>query len=689
VNGDSPRTLLRSLPIRSLWKRFNALIEPREELEDIGDRRRARVLSGVLLGTVLLGLVTMLVQLMAVPGFAPTFAVNTVALLALLVLGLYARTRHFRQIAAISMVVIILTCASAGLTNPDDPVWWAYTQIAVLLSSLLLPVRSALWVALVALLATLGVEVVQGFTVEQSVPRLMFQVVYAPLLMLVAHHRDGIESDRQRQAEHHSKLLEEAQRVARLGHWQWSPQTGIVTCSSELQKLLELATRTVPLAGFVDRFQPVSVNTLLRKTIESLPEHVAELELEHRRQDGSVRFVTLSIETVEHGVEPARVVGTVQDVTERRLAEQERQLLEQQRQASHRLETVGRIAGGIAHDFNNLLAVVLASSELAQRTQNDPARQRLYLNELKDAAEHGSSLVQQLLAYARKQVLETTALHLEDVVEALKPILERLVGRVRLSIERTGTSPILADRSQLEQVLLNLVVNAMEAIDCSVRRDKGTITIRTHQRDGQVVLEIADDGCGMDEGTQAQLFEPFFTTRSRTGGTGLGLATVHGIVYQTGGHIDVESTPGEGSTFRLFFPLYQGATEPAAPQQRPRLPRHSHILVVDDEPAVLHSTARMLEHAGFQVTPARSPAEAQRLWHGDEESIDMVLTDVIMPGTSGVELAHSFLSQRPGVRVVLMSGFSADIIAQHGFEQHQLPLLQKPFTSEALLQKLG
>ncbi len=374
------------------------------------------------------------------------------------------------------------------------------------------------------------------------------------------------------------------------------------------------------------------------------------------------------------------------EIHERERVEQALRQSEAQLRQSQKLEAVGTLAGGIAHDFNNLLTVISGYSQLALMRAGKPSPVAEDLKQVVDATGRASHLTQQLLAFSRKQVLQPRVLDLSEVITAIAPMLRRLIGEhIALEI-RCADDParIRADRGQLEQVIVNLAVNARDAMPFG-----GTLTIATSMRDAArgraVVLSVSDTGTGMSAETRERIFEPFFTTKEAGKGTGLGLATVYGIVTQSGGSIDVESVLGAGTTFVITFPLvveYPHASEPVADDAEPARGSET-ILVVEDEDAVRALARDCLEHCGYTVLTARNAVEALDVARRERRRIDLLLTDVVMPQLSGPQLAERFRVLRRDALVAYMSGYADDAI-------HHLELdagtafLRKPFTPATL-----
>ena len=376
----------------------------------------------------------------------------------------------------------------------------------------------------------------------------------------------------------------------------------------------------------------------------------------------------------------------------------ERKQLEQQLFLSQKLEAVGRLSGGIAHDFNNLLGVIIGYSQVLQQTVGANNELREPIDEILKAGERAASLTRQLLAFSRKQVLEPKVLNLNAVVSEVEKMLRRLIGEnieLKIDLDRSLGS-VKADRSQVEQVILNLAVNSRDAMP-----DGGTLTIQTYnallsEKDCEryryvipgkyTLLAVSDTGCGMDEETQSHIFEPFFTTKESGKGTGLGLATVYGIIKQSGGFIWVESSLNKGATFRIYLPQVEEA--PEAIQKVDGAPAHiltTHtILLVEDEQSLRKLTQKILTDVGYTVFEAKDASQAMEVASGMKTDIDLLLTDMIMPGLSGRALAEKLSPTRPRMKVLFMSGYTDGEIAPHGVLDPKMTILRKPFKWEEL-----
>jgi signal transduction histidine kinase len=369
---------------------------------------------------------------------------------------------------------------------------------------------------------------------------------------------------------------------------------------------------------------------------------------------------------------------------------------EQLRQAV-KMEAVGRLAGGVAHDFNNLLTVIIGYSEMLRHGLAADHPLRTCTEEIVRAAQRGASLTQQLLAFSRKQVLQPTVLDLNQVVARMEKLLRPLIGEhVELALQLSAeTCAVKADNGQLEQVIVNLAVNARDAMPAG-----GRLTLRTGlltaEADDPVppgrwaVLTVSDTGVGMDEATRLRIFEPFFTTKEAGRGTGLGLATVHGIVQQSGGHVTAVSELGHGSTFTVYLPQAWDALRApdAAPAAAPH-PRGSEtVLLVEDEPSVRGMVRAMLHRLGYTVLEAPGGEEAQKLAGQHPGPIHLLITDVVMPRLSGVEVARRLVQIRPGLRVLYISGYTEGPLLRQALAEGIADALPKPFAAGPLAHKV-
>jgi PAS domain S-box-containing protein len=409
------------------------------------------------------------------------------------------------------------------------------------------------------------------------------------------------------------------------------------------------------------------------------------------RKDGS----GAPAETRTKQLQDGRFLSVVRDVTEHRQAAEAlaalRQRDEQLRQAQ-KIEAIGRLAGGVAHDFNNVLTAIMGYADLLldEFSGDDPRRQDIA--EIKKAAERAAALTRQLLAFSRKQVLQPVELDVNSIIGGIDRLLRRLLGdEVEVVFDAGADLPrVTADPGQLEQVLINLAVNSRDAMPEGGRVTVATRAVTIAKSDAvrltpmppghYVALSLTDTGAGIDPDVLPHIFEPFFTTKPQGKGTGLGLATVYGIVKQSGGFIFVESANGSGSTFTVYLPAVAGQSQAAAAAVNPNDPV---VLLVEDESAVRALAAGILRRQGYTVVEARDAAEAEVI-AARERRVDLLLTDVAMPGRNGHQLAQELRVQRPRLRVVYMSGYTDDGVRQAA-TRAGMPFLQKPFTPHALV----
>ena len=427
-----------------------------------------------------------------------------------------------------------------------------------------------------------------------------------------------------------------------------------------------------------------------REFVSQLLEHgvVEDFEYQAKTADGRVIWLTMNARIAHRCADGSLIIeGFTSDVTARRE-------LEQQLAQAQKLESVGRLAGGVAHDFNNMLSVILGRTELALAKLAPGSPLRSDLEEICTVAERSADLTRQLLAFARRQPTVPKVLDLNQAVAGLLSMLRRLIGE-HVEVQwspRFDLWPVRMDPTQVQQVLTNLCVNARDAVGGGGRITISTANVTrgadepggdTPSEGGEyVMLAVADDGHGMDADTLGHVFEPFFTTKATGEGTGLGLATVYGIVTQNRGLVEIDSQPGLGTTVRLLLPRHRGdpARDDDTTAERPVVGGGETVLVVEDEPAILEIVTTMLSELGYRVLSAASPAIALRLADDHRDAIQLLVTDLVMPGMSGRALADELARRGLAIRRVFMSGYPADAVAEHGELGDDVTFLPKPFT---------
>ena len=435
----------------------------------------------------------------------------------------------------------------------------------------------------------------------------------------------------------------------------------------------------------------VLVARLLLNEVSEQPGNLRSEEVRVRHMDGSWRTMNLTAKNLRdvRGIEG--IVVNSRDITHQKA-------LETELRQSQRMETVGQLAGGVAHDFNNLLTAINGRTEFLAESKNLDASQREDVEEIRLAAGRAASLTRQLLAFSRKQVLMPRVVDLNGVIRNMEPMLRRLIGEDILVqiVEQEGLGHITADSGQLEQILLNLCLNSRDAMP-----DGGVLRVETANMsstdpvlpitgiDAQrlVMLRVSDTGEGMDDHTRDHIFEPFFTTKPEGKGTGLGLSTVYGIVQQSGAAITVDTALGHGTSFRIYFPRTEAELTP--PQVVPlRQEGSERLLLVEDDRSVRDLAERIFRDRGYKVTPTAEGKEALRAFAAAPDQIDMVVTDLIMPGMSGRELVQALHQIRPDLKALYVSGYTEDEIIRRGLHDPSVAFLQKPFTADELSNKV-
>jgi PAS domain S-box-containing protein len=430
---------------------------------------------------------------------------------------------------------------------------------------------------------------------------------------------------------------------------------------------------------------------------------VTNFEFDARRRDGSTFRVRSSARVIRDRT--GAVVfhdGVVEDITARRLAEDELRRMQEKLLQAQKLEAVGRLASGVAHDFNNLITAINGYAELARREMVRASPAIVFIDEIRDCADRAAALTRQLLAFSREQVLRPKVLDINEIVREMYRLLRRIIGEdVELAMSLApNLGAVSADVGQIEQVIVNLAANARDAMPHGGRLTIETSDVEVDAERASslpglvpgpyVMIRVADTGVGMDDDTLQHLFEPFFTTKTRGEGTGLGLATVFGIVEQSGGRIEVTSRLGRGTTFRIYLPRAAGAPEATHPAVRPAAPAAGNetVLVVEDDDRLRFIVRRILGDAGYSVVVAPGGAEIPALLREIRTQPDLIITDVVMPESSGPQVVAKLAANGSTARVLYMSGYEDSTLVDRGVIGEGTPYLAKPFTADSLLRKV-
>ena len=550
---------------------------------------------------------------------------------------------------------LILTVATIAITAP-------LVRISPEFADVGLSARAAYWLAIHAtgMLASWGIVAISLQSLQRTVQ--IVRVQERELSELIAFAPDGI------------LIL--------------TPEDRVHTANAAAERLLGLADggatgrpliQLLGAAGWQSRAPDISelgrpMTTPLLWTLMRAGEPASHVEVTWRRIDEGRRQLML------------------RDVTERVRAERTQRDNQSQLAHSQRLEAIGQLAGGIAHDFNNLLMAISGSAELL-RDETDPEMRATLLDEVLAAQERGASLTRQLLAFARRDVARPTVLDLSALVTQRQRLLQPIVGdRVKLILDLEPDARVSIDAAQMEQVLVNLVANARDAMPGGGRCVLSVQRITDPAGPQQVRMRVSDEGIGMDEETAARAFEPFFTTKARGHGTGLGLASVQGIVLQSGGTVTLASVPGQGTTVEILLPFATAALETGAVSLAPEEARRTAgatILVVDDDDSTRTVVARILQRAGYEVRLAPDGIQALRVLDADPRGIDMLVSDVTMPGLTGPELADAVQLRVPGLPMLFISGYPKDVVSAESGLRPEHDLLTKPFTARELTDRVA
>ena len=574
-----------------------------------------------------------------------------------------------------------------------DPLWGAYTEIAE---------RFELRACWSEPIFSRDGSVLGSFAMYYSEPR--SPSAHELESMGVAARLAAIAVDRAR-ADAALRLNEERLNLAlsasKMGTWDWEVERDYVSWSDGVAPLFGLPAGSFEhdFAGYMALISEEDQGRVRAAIDAALWGEAHDYAIEHRVswRDGSLHWLECK-GRVYRGPDgaPTRMAGTVADITERKRGEAALRESEEQLRQAQKMEAIGRLAGGVAHDFNNLLTAIGGYSSLAllEFPLDDPRRE--YLEEIQRAGERGASLTKQLLASGRKQVLSPRLIDLNALVDDLTSLLRRVIGEdVELEwLRDSAPAVVFADPGQVEQVIMNLAVNARDAMP-----EGGTLSIassmleleagdaRAPNAGRYVLLSVTDSGHGMDEDTMARMFEPFFTTKDPGKGTGLGLSTVYGIVQQLSGSIRARSALGHGTQFEIYLPERERGVLSVHPPTVVPQARGSEetVLLVEDESQVRKLVFEVLRSRGYRVLAAKDGLEAVPLEENFAGRIDLLITDVVMPGMSGRELAQHVASARPETKVLFISGYTDDAVLRHGLSTPGRSFLQKPFALEDLL----
>ncbi len=479
---------------------------------------------------------------------------------------------------------------------------------------------------------------------------------------------------------------------------------GRIYNSPSYEKVLGYSAEELKATPAIEQVHPDDRQKVMEAASEAKQTGVGRrLEYRIRHKDGTWRIFESTASAIRNRLgEIERLVIINRDITERKRTEEALQRSEIQLRQAQKMEAVGRLSGGVAHDFNNLLSVIIGYSDHLETSLPRKSPLRKSVKEIKKAGDSAASLTRQLLSFSRQQMVERKVLELNAAVSNLVGMLKRLIGEnIKLvTVLDPALGKVKADQGQLEQVIINLVVNARDAMPHggrlvietknAVLDEFSTDRFPDVQPGHYAVLTVSDSGVGMDAETQSHIFEPFFTTKDPGKGTGLGLATVYGVIKQSGGHVDVQSSPGEGTTFRIYLPRVDGIVQQAKPDTSSLKSTEGSetVLLAEDEESIRNLISELLANNGYKVLAAKNGAEALEIGRRHSGPVHLLLTDVMMVEMSGPALAKQLSGFRPETRVLFMSGYADDSHSQHSTDLPDTLFLQKPFTQEGLMRKV-
>ena len=563
-------------------------------------------------------------------------------------------------------------------------------------------------------IAEIHEEVIQRLAEEFPAKTLLESVqrISTPLMEMLMAYGLAFREQQDERERVHEALRESEQRMelalhgADLGTWDWDIETGDLTFNERWAEMLgytldEIEPHLNTWEKLLHPDDMPGVQEVLNAHLEGKTDFY-ETEHRLRHKSGEWVWVLDKGRVIERDAEgkPLRACGTHLDITERKRAEAEKEKLQAQLNQAQKMEILGQLSGGIAHDFNNLLTVICGYSDMLMPMlpANDPKRKMI--DAIQEAGYQAAALTRQLLAFSRKQVLEPKVLDLKAVVSNVEKILRRLIGEdIRLTFVLDPTiSPVKIDPGQLEQVIINLALNARDAMprggQLAIETVNAKLTVENCPPDckpgSYVLLSVTDTGSGMTPEVKARIFEPFFTTKEPDKGTGLGLATVYGIIKQSEGHITVCSEPGQGTTFTIYLPQVRESLPSGKSLQGVHLMPHGNetALLVEDEDAVRTLAEHVLRRCGYTVLAAADGREAVRLAQSHQGPIHLLISDVVMPHIDGRVVAEQVAALIPGIKVLFVSGYMDDVVIRHGIVQAETPFLQKPYSPSQLAQKV-
>lgn len=507
--------------------------------------------------------------------------------------------------------------------------------------------------------------------------------------------------------ERSESLLKTSQALGKLGGWEYVVETGEMFWTQELYELHDIdpgSPEAQQLVASSLKCYPEEARVRLVQAMDEMYRLGKPYEIESwfTTFKGRKIFIRASAKAEMNDDKVVLVHGILQDLTERKEAQMKQDELREQLRQAQKLDSIGQLAGGVAHDFNNVLTVILGYAEELLHNLRPQDPMYVDVQEILNAGNRASSLTRQLLTFSRKQIIQPQLMSMNDVINNLYKMLMRLIGEdveFELNLD-DNLPPVMADVGQIEQVVMNLVINAREAMPMG-----GNLKIRTFsfhadqdfclrhpmiESGKYVVLKITDTGTGMTKEIKEHIFEPFFTTKERGHGTGLGLPTVYGIVLQANGHIHVDTAPGKGASFVIMIPAASGESmaNPISATGKEKSGKSELILIVEDDPSISDLAAKMIQKMGYRICLADSADRAMVMIEDEGLRPNLVITDVVMPGLSGLELAAILRFKHPTIKILLMSGYTENVIAKHGEIDPDTPFLQKPFTRSDLSDKI-